>query len=315
MPLSTPTTKSWRLLPHDRAAVERLSSALGMGPIVAQLLLNRGLGDPSAARRFLEGALNGLHPPDLLPGVTEAADHILAAVQAGRRLCVYGDYDVDGVTGSAILLTGLKLLGATVDLYVPHRLEEGYGLNSEALRQIAESGVSLVITVDCGIASLEEAREARRLGLELIVTDHHEFKDSLPDAAVLVHPRLPGANYPFGKLSGSAVAFKLAWALAQRACGSPKVTPRFREYLLDSVALAALGVVADVVPLHDENRILVRHGLHRLRQTTLPGLQALCACAGLTPGAALRASDIGFKIAPRLNAAGRLGCAGWSSIC
>ncbi|HEY7423938.1 MAG TPA: single-stranded-DNA-specific exonuclease RecJ [Gemmataceae bacterium] len=307
--MSTPSIKTWRLLPHDRAAVEQLATALGLGPIVAQLLLNRGLDDPNQARRFLDPALNGLHAPDLLPGVTEAADRILAAVRAGRRICVYGDYDVDGVTGSAILLGGLKLLGAAADLYVPHRLEEGYGLNPDALRQIAEAGVSLVVTVDCGIASLNEAKEAKRLGLELIVTDHHEFKDTLPDAAVLVHPRLPGANYPFGKLSGSAVAFKLAWALAQRACGSPKVTPRFRDFLLDGVALAALGVVADVVPLHDENRILVRHGLHRLRQTTLPGLLALCSCAGLSRMAGLRAADIGYKIAPRLNAAGRLGCA------
>jgi single-stranded-DNA-specific exonuclease len=309
MTLSTSTTKTWRLLPHDSAAVERLSAALGTGPIVAGLLLNRGLSDPAGARRFLDAALSGLHPPDLLPGVTEAAERILAAVAAGRRLCVYGDYDVDGVTGSAILLTGLKLLGAAVDLYVPHRLEEGYGLNADALRQIAASGVSLVVTVDCGIASLEEASEAKRLGLELIVTDHHEFKDKLPDGAVLVHPRLPGTSYPFGYLSGSAVAFKLAWALAQRACGSAKVTPRFRDYLLESVALAALGVVADVVPLHDENRILVRHGLHRLRQTSLPGLQALRASAGLAADASLRAADIAFKLAPRLNAAGRLGCA------
>lgn len=305
----TPTIKTWRLMPHDSAAVERLSAALGTGPIVAQLLLNRGLTEVAQARRFLEATLSGLHPPDLLPGVAAAAERILAAVRAGKRLCVYGDYDVDGVTGSAILLMGLKLLGAAVDLYVPHRLEEGYGLNTEALRQIAASGVEVVVTVDCGIASLEEAVEAKRLGLELIVTDHHEFKDALPEAAVLVHPRLPGANYPFGYLSGSAVAFKLAWALAQRACGSAKVTPRFRDYLLDSVALAALGVVADVVPLYDENRILVRHGLHRLRQTTLPGLRALCAAAGLAAGAPLRAADIGYKLAPRLNAAGRLGCA------
>jgi single-stranded-DNA-specific exonuclease len=309
MTMSTPKTKTWRLLPHDREKVERLSASLGLGPIVAQLLLNRGLEDTVASRRFLDAPLSGLHPPDLLPGVPEAAERILAAIQAGRRLCVYGDYDVDGVTGSAILINGLRLLGATVDLYLPHRLEEGYGLNRAALQQVAASGATLVVTVDCGIASLEEADEARRLGLELIVTDHHEFKDTLPNAAVLVHPRLPGTSYPFGKLSGSAVAFKLAWALTQRACGSPKVPPRLREYLLDSVALAALGVVADVMPLYDENRILVRHGLNRLRQTTLPGLQALCACAGLTPGAALRASDIGFKIAPRLNAAGRLGCA------
>jgi single-stranded-DNA-specific exonuclease len=307
--LSTLTSKTWRLLPHDRTAVERLSSALELGPIVAQLLLNRGLSEPAQARRFLDPSLSGLHPPELLPGVTEAAERLFAAVQAGRRICVYGDYDVDGVTGSAILLNGLKLLGAAVDLYVPHRLEEGYGLNVDALRQIAASGASLVVTVDCGIASLEEAEEARRLNLDLIVTDHHELKETLPGAAVLVHPRLPGTHYPFGHLSGSAVAFKVAWALAQRACGSAKVTPRFRDYLLDSVALAALGVVADVVPLHDENRILVRYGLQRLRQTSVPGLQALCECAGLTPGAEPRASDIGYKIAPRLNAAGRLGCA------
>jgi single-stranded-DNA-specific exonuclease len=309
MTLSTLTIKTWRLLPHDRTAVERLSAALGVGPIVAQLLLNRGLDDAGQARRFLDSSLNGLHPPDMLPGVTEAAERILAAVRAGRRLCVYGDYDVDGVTGSAILLSGLKLLGAAVDLYVPHRLEEGYGLNAEALRQIAASGADMVVTVDCGIASLDEAAEAKRLGLELIVTDHHQYKDTLPDAAVLVHPRLPGTNYPFGHLSGAAVAFKLAWALAQRACGSDKVTPRFRDYLLDCVALAALGVVADVVPLHDENRILVRHGLHRLRQTSLPGLQALYTAAGLNGDAPLRAADIGYKLAPRLNAAGRLGCA------
>ncbi len=307
--LNTHVTKTWRLLPLDRAALERLSSSLQVGPIVAQLLLNRGLNDPIQARRFLDAPLSGLHPPEQLPGVPEAVECIFAAIAAGRRICVYGDYDVDGVSGSAILLTGLKLLNAKVDVYVPHRLEEGYGLNRQALRQIADSGASLVVTVDCGIASLEEAEEAQRLGMELIVTDHHEMRDELPRAAALVHPRLPGTHYPFGSLSGSAVAFKLAWALALRASGSPKVTPKFREYLLDSIALATLGVVADVVPLLDENRILVRHGLHRLRQMSLPGLQALCASAGLAPQTALRASDIGFRIAPRLNAAGRLGCA------
>jgi single-stranded-DNA-specific exonuclease len=301
--------KTWRLLPHDRGAVEGLASALQTPPVVAQLLLNRGLTAPDAARRFLDAPLSGLHPPEMLPGVAEAADRICAAVKAGRRICVYGDYDVDGVTGSAILLTTLRLLGARVDLYVPHRLEEGYGLNCDALRQLAADGFSVVVTVDCGIASLAEAAEARRLGLELIVTDHHEMKDDLPEAAVLVHPRLPGTAYPFGWLSGAAVAFKLAWALAQKVCGSARVTPRFRDCLLEAVGLAALGVVADVVPLHDENRILVRHGLKQLRQTNLPGLKALCAAAGLERGAALRAGDVGFKLAPRLNAAGRLGCA------
>jgi single-stranded-DNA-specific exonuclease len=306
--LSTTVTKTWRLLPHDRVAVECLAASLRLSPVVAQLLLNRGVSGPDDARRFLGVPLSGLHPPELLPNVNEAVDRITAAIQAGKRICVYGDYDVDGVSGTAILLQCLRLLGAQVDFYVPHRLEEGYGLNRDALRQLAADGKSLIITVDCGIASVREAEEAKRLGVELIVTDHHEFKDALPDA-VLVHPRLPGTAYPFGRLSGSAVAFKLAWALAQRASGGAKVTPPLREFLMDSVALAALGVVADVVPLLDENRILVRHGLWRLQQSPLPGLKALCEVAGLDPGAELRATDIGFKIAPRLNAAGRLGCA------
>ncbi len=246
--------KRWHLLPYDRGGIERLGEALRLPPIVAQLLLNRNLSDPQAARRFLDAPLNGLHPPDQLPGVVEAADRLLKAVRDGRRICVYGDYDVDGTTGTAILWQVLHLFGASVDFYVPHRLEEGYGLNAEALRQITATGATVVVTVDCGIAALAEAEEACRLGLELIVTDHHEFKERLPSAAVVVHPRLAGGSYPFGGLSGAGVAFKLAWALCQRFCGGERVTPRFREFLLGGVALTALGLVADVVPLLDENR-------------------------------------------------------------
>jgi single-stranded-DNA-specific exonuclease len=302
--------KTWHLLPHDPDAVGRLAAALGVAPVVAQMLNNRGLAEPGPARRFLDTPLTGLHPPGLLPGVAEAADRLLAAVRQKRRVCIYGDYDVDGLTGTALLLQALRLAGAAdADYYVPHRLEEGYGLNAAALRQIAEGGASLVITVDCGIASAREADEARRLGLELIVTDHHEPPDRLPAADVVVHPRLPDGSYPFDKLSGAAVAFKVAWALAQRHCGGERVSPAFREQLLDAVALAALGIVADVVPLHDENRILVRHGLHRLGKAPPLGLRALAASAGLADGAGLRAADVGFKLAPRLNAAGRLGCA------
>ena len=192
---------------------------------------------------------------------------------------------------------------------MPHRLEEGYGLNVEALRQIARSGAKVVVTVDCGIASLEEADEARRLGLELIITDHHEFKDRLPDAAVVVHPRRPGGGYPFPHLSGSAVAFKLAWALSPARLRQRASPERFKEFLLDGVMLAALGTVADVVALHDENRIFVRHGLNRLHQTPSPGLKALIAASGLAERSNLKAVDVGFKLGPRLNAVGRLGCA------
>lgn len=301
--------KTWHLLPHDRAAIERLGQTSRLSPVVAQLLLNRSLAEPEQIRRFLTTPFNGLHEPARLPGVAEAADRLHAAVRAGKRICVYGDYDVDGLTGTALLWQALRLLGGMADFYVPHRLEEGYGLNAEALARIARNGTSVVVTVDCGIASLAEADEAKRLGLELIVTDHHEFKDRLPNAAVLVHPRLPGGNYPFGDLSGSGVAFKLTWALCQRASGAERVTPQLREFLLDSVALAALGMVADWVPLHDENRIVVRHGLNRLRKSPSVGLAALLETAGLADKADLVAADISFGLAPRLNAAGRLGCA------
>lgn len=307
--MSDPVRKVWYLLPHDPMAVNRLAHDLEIPPIVAQLLMNRGITEVEAAQRFLDAPLTGLHPPELLPGVKEASEKVMEAVRNGKKICIYGDYDVDGVTGTSVLLKALRMLDAKVDMYLPHRLSEGYGLNVEALRQIARMETSLVITVDCGIASVKEAEEAKNLGLELIITDHHEFKDQLPDASVLVHPRLPGTSYPFGHLCGSAVAFKLAWAICQLACGSEKVTPRFRDFLLDGVALASLGVVADVVPLHDENRIFVKHGLSRLRQEPPLGLKALCESAGIATGGKIKASDIGFRLAPRLNAAGRLGWA------
>jgi len=300
--------KAWRLLPHDQMAIDSLAKTLQVSPILAQLLLNRNLADPAIAKTFLNSPLSSLHEPEKLPGIVEAVDRIFAAIAADKKICVYGDYDVDGVTGTAILLTCLKHLGAKVDFHVPHRLEEGYGLNKEALRKIAADGVSTVITVDCGIASIEEADEARLLGLELIVTDHHEPKDTLPDAAVLVHPRISG-DYPFGWICGAGVAFKLAWALCKRKCGSAKVTPELREFLLDALALAAMGTVADVVPLHDENRVLVRHGLHRLRTAPTLGLKTLLRFAKIEGKSNLGAYDIGFCLAPRINAAGRLGTA------
>ena len=300
--------KLWHLVPHDRAAIERLAGELRVSPVVAQLLLNRDLIDPTAARRFLDAPLAGLHPPMSLPGLPDAVERLYQAVEAKKKICIYGDYDADGVTGTAILLGLFQQLGVPATFYVPNRLEEGYGLNLEALRQLAGEGVQVVVTVDCGICSLDEADEATRLGIELIVTDHHEMKDRLP-AACCVHPRLPGSSYPFGGLSGAGVAFKLAWALAVRHCGSEKVTDRLRNYLLDALCLATLGLVADVVPLADENRILVRAGLNRLREKPPLGIKALIESAKINPDGPIRSEDIGFKLAPRLNAAGRLGCA------
>jgi single-stranded-DNA-specific exonuclease len=262
---------------------------------------------PDDVKAFLSGGLTDLRDPETLPGVPEAADRILAAVKAGRQIVVYGDYDADGMTATAILVGCLEALDANTRWYVPNRFEEGYGLNAEALEKLAAEGASLVVTVDCGIASVAEAARARDLGLELIVTDHHSFADTLPEAHVLVHPRLPGTAYPFGELCGAGVAFKLAWAIATRASGSKQVTPRLREMLLRGIGLATLGTVADVVPLLDENRIIVRRGLECLRTRGGPGLAKLLELASLHEKRTLESEDVAFRLAPRLNAAGRFG--------
>ncbi|MEY3456844.1 MAG: Single-stranded-DNA-specific exonuclease RecJ [Planctomycetota bacterium] len=300
--------RKWTFHPHDAAAVRRLSGQLSVSPLVAQVLIARGRGEPDAARKFLDARLSDLHDPALLPGIDTAADAVVRAVQAGRRITIYGDYDVDGVTGTSLLWHCLQLCGAQVDYYIPCRMEEGYGLNETAIRQLHEEDPGrLLISVDCGIASVSEATLARELGLELIITDHHQFGAELPNAAALVHPRLPGSEYPFGELCGAGVAFKLAWAVCQRLGEGRRASPRMREFLKQAVSLAALGTVADVVPLHEENRILVRYGLQTLKQQSSIGMQALLRASGLMDKAELQADDIGFSLAPRINAAGRLG--------
>jgi single-stranded-DNA-specific exonuclease len=299
--------KRWHIQPHDQAVVAGLERSAGVSSIVARLLAARGLTAPDEVRSFLSGSLSDLRDPDLLPGVAEAADRMLAAAKAGRNIVVYGDYDADGMCATAILMNCLEAIDAQASWYVPDRFEEGYGLNGDALESLAKKGASLVVTVDCGIASVAEARKARELGLELIITDHHSFADTLPEADVLVHPRLPGAGYPFGELCGAGVAFKLAWAIATRACGSKQVTPRLREMLLKSIGFAALGTVADVVPLLDENRIYVKHGLECLRKRGGPGIERLLELAKLQEKSQLESEDVAFRLAPRLNAAGRLG--------
>jgi single-stranded-DNA-specific exonuclease len=301
------SAKRWHLLPPDPAATERLSRELHVSPVLAQLLLNRNLAEAESARRFLEAKLTGLHDPELLPGVAEAAKRLHQAIQEKRRICVYGDYDVDGITGTTLLWRCLQIAGAAdAEYYVPDRLEEGYGLNQEALRKLQRSGVQVIVTVDCGITSIAEAALAKDLGLELIVTDHHEFKTELPDAAVLVHPRLPGSGYPFRDLCGAGVAFKLAWAICQQFSQAKKVSDHFKQFLLESVALVAMGTVADVVPLIDENRVFVRHGLKSLREAPTIGLRSLLQAANLVDKE-LDAGHIGYTLAPRINAAGRLG--------
>jgi single-stranded-DNA-specific exonuclease len=300
--------KPWRFLPYDSGRVKDLCVQLKISPLLAQVLSARGFEQERPALAFLNSRLNELHDPELLPGVPQAADLIVAAMQAKRRITIYGDYDVDGVTATSLLWHCLKLAGATVDYYIPSRLEEGYGINSEAIRKLhAEDPQRLLVSVDCGICSVVEAALAKEIGLDLIITDHHNFGAVLPDALVLVHPRLPGTSYPFVDLCGAGVAFKLAWAICQRLGDGKKASPRMREFLISAVGLAAIGTVADVVPLLDENRILVRYGLTSLPEKASLGLKALMKIAGFEGKSELQSEDIGFGIAPRINAAGRLG--------
>ncbi len=299
--------KRWHIFPHDPDSIASLQRTANVSAVVAQLLVCRGICDPVVARQFLDPKLSLLRDPDLLPGCTEAADRIAQAIKAGKRIVVYGDYDVDGITGTALLRQCLKLLGAEVGYYVPHRIDEGYGLHDEAIESLAAEKTGLIVTVDCGITSLDQAAKARECGVELIVTDHHEPGASLPDAAAIVHPNLPGGSYPFAGLSGSGVAFKLAWSLCQHASGAKKVGQRMKEYLLQAVGLAALGTVADVVPLVDENRVLVWHGLDSLKKRPPCGLAALMRLAKLDGKPRLDSEDVAFTLGPRLNAAGRLG--------
>ncbi|REK08641.1 MAG: single-stranded-DNA-specific exonuclease RecJ [Planctomycetota bacterium] len=299
--------KLWRIHPHDSARVVALERSAAVPAVVAQLLLCRGIHDATSARHFLEARLTSLRDPEDLPGAAAAADRIMRAIEAGKKIVIYGDYDVDGMSGTAILYRCLQMLGAAVRYYVPHRIEEGYGLNFDALTALASQGAGMIVTVDCGATSAREAAHARGLGLELVVTDHHHLSEALPEADAIVHPALPGSGYPFTGLCGAGVAFKLAWALCQRASQAKKVSPSMRAFLMQAVGLAALGTVADVVPLVDENRVLVRHGLTSLRERPVTGAAALwklLECEGPAP---LSSEDIAFKFAPRLNAAGRLG--------
>lgn len=294
---------------------EALARSLGISPVVAQVLYNRGVADADAGRIFLSPKMVDIHEPDALPGATAAAERLASAVQAGKKIVIYGDYDVDGITGVSILWHCLQLAGADVSYYVPHRLEEGYGVNIEAIDTLAAEGANVVITVDCGVTAIEPALRAREHGIEFIITDHHNPHTTpggdieLPEA-LLVHPGIAPADgatrYPNPDLSGAGVALKVAWAIAQQLSNASKVSDAYREFLIDATSLAALGIVADVVPLTGENRILAHYGLKGLAKSRLPGVQALIHAANLT-GKSLSGYDIGFKLAPRLNAIGRMG--------
>ena len=271
-------------------------------PLIAQLLYNREITDPGEARSFLQGG--ELEPnPFRLKGVTEAVSRLRRAIRRGEPIAVFGDFDVDGVTATALLVQTLSALGAKVQPYIPHRVEEGYGLQLEALRHLYRQGVRVLVTVDCGIRAISQIERARR-GLDIIVTDHHHVGVQLPPALAVINPKQPGCPDSLKDLAGSGVAFQLARALLRANARAPLGEPATlqEEELLD---LVALGTVADVVPLIGENRVLVTRGLERLNQPQRAGLQALLNQAGVQAGQ-VTAMSIGFILGPRLNAAGRL---------
>jgi single-stranded-DNA-specific exonuclease len=272
-------------------------------PLIVQLLYNRGITSGEEIDAFMGHRLHDDNPFKLA-GMNEAVARIRKAIKDDERITVYGDFDADGVTATALLVETLRSLGAQVEPYIPDRVDEGYGLNCDALERIAGKGATLVITVDCGIRSIEEVTAGRRLGLDMIVTDHHTVGDVLPPAVACINPRRSDSAYPFRELAGVGVAYKLAQALLRVENRVPNgaAAPLKEEELLD---LVALGTVADLMPLIGENRTLVRRGLERINQTSRPGLAALMREAGARQGG-VNSTTIAFFLAPRLNAAGRL---------
>lgn len=288
----------WVLPERNAKAEEVLQRELGVHAIVAALLVQRGISDPGIADKFLNPSLDDLHNPSSLPDYEAAKNEILGAKERGDLIFVHGDYDVDGVTSAAILHRFLKSIGANVETHVPHRLKEGYGINHSAVEIAKEKGAKLFLTCDCGISAHDRVEAAKEAGMRVVVTDHHSVGDTLPEAQAVVNPHRADSLYPFAELSGAGVVFKLCAGLA-RDMKLP-VDKYYRAFL----DLAALGTVADVMPLHDENRIIAKFGLERLGDTKKVGLQALKEVANCV--APLRTFDIGFKLGPRLNAVGRL---------
>ena len=313
-PLAFP--RKWTLRPVCPESADKLSRELNVPPLMGRLLAQRGIHDPGEARKFLDAPLAGLHDPFLMKGMEEAVSHLVEQVRDRRAIGVYGDYDVDGISATALLCRFLSQVGVRVPYYIPNRLDEGYGLHRKGLEKLKEAGCGTVVTVDCGISAHTAAKEAEQMGVRLIITDHHRPPDELPPSVAVLNPRRRGCEYPFRGLSGVGVAFKLITALRRRMHEGGFATPL--PNLKQHLDLVALGTVADVVPLRDENHIFVRHGLEILSPPEVAeggfetldrrkaGIRALQAAANLKAGA-LNVGHISFTLAPRLNAAGRVG--------
>lgn len=291
--------KKWLLREFDKARVLEISKNFQISPLTSIILYNRGIREDEAIKKFLSKDLGVMYDPFLMRDMDKAVERIYAAKNSGEKITIYGDYDVDGITAIAILYKHLKELGISVDYYVPDRMQEGYGVNRDALDKIKLSGSSLIITVDTGITAVEECEYACQIGLDVIVTDHHECKEVIPDAYAAIDPKRKDCSYPFKSLAGVGVVFKLIQALAE----NDTIDTLMEKYS----DLMCLGTVADISPLVDENRVIVTEGLKRFRNTKNVGLKALIDVS--TNGKAITTSTIGYIIAPRINASGRLGCA------
>ena len=295
----------WTYLTPEAALVEQLQKEAGISPLMARLLALRGVSSPAQAAAFLSPALSQLHSPYFMRGMAEAVERICAAIANRESTLIYGDYDVDGTTAVVILKTAIELCGGTADFHVPHRIKEGYGIKDDVIERAAAAGVKLVISVDTGIRAFQAAETARRVGLDLIVTDHHlpEAHEGVPNSLAVLNPNQQGCNYPCKALCGAGVAFKIAQALFARFKDEPEQARLIPSFL----KMVAMATIADAVPLVDENRVMARLGLEGLRKPVNGGLKALMEVSGLGGlGRALSAGDVGFRLGPRINAAGRM---------
>lgn len=292
--------KRWNVQKHDRAHVAELAADLGIPPLIAAMLISRGFADPDAARAFMNPSRDDLNEPNLLKDMEKAVGRVLKAIENGEKILIWGDYDVDGTTGTVVLRRALEMIGAKTGYHVPHRFTEGYGLNIPALEEAKSDGYTLVITVDCGSTAFEPIEWATANGMDVIVTDHHLTKDhGLPNAFAIVNPNQPGCEYPDKHLAGVGVAFKLAHALLRE---------KGRENIIDGfLKVVAIGTIADIMQLTGENRAIVKLGLRDLPQARNYGLKALMEVSDCR--SEMTSFHIGFRIAPRINAAGRMDAA------
>jgi len=297
--------KKWIVSRPSSEQVRALACDIQVSELLGRILVGRNLTSASSARRFLTPRLTDLYNPEQLPDVDKAANRIFSAVRDREKIMIYGDYDVDGITSSVILKRCIELAGGAAEIYLPHRIEEGYGVRIGPLKNFVKEKVSLLISVDCGISACEEAHFARTHNIDFIITDHHEPGAERPKAYAVINPKMDTSRYPFKNLAGAGVAFKLAWMVAKKFSPGKMVSEPFKDFLMDSLALVCLGTISDVVPLVDENRILAKFGLPLITHSSLPGLQALIETADLSDET-ITSYDVAYKLGPRLNAAGRM---------